>query len=53
MDLGDMMDKAKGAAKNVSDDQLEQARDFVDDKVDDKFDGIIDKVADQAKKLND
>jgi hypothetical protein len=53
MDLGDMMDKAKEAAKNVSDDQIEQAKEFVEGKTGDKFDGIFDKVADQAKKLND
>ena len=53
MDLGGMMDKAKSAFKNVSDEQIDQAKEFVDDKVDDKFDGVIDKAADQAKKLND
>jgi len=53
MDLGDMMDKAKDAAQNVSDEQIEQARDFVDEKVDDKFDGALDAVAKQAKKFND
>ena len=53
MDLGDMMDQAKSATKNVSDEQIEQARDVVDDKVDDKFDGALDAVAEQAKKLND
>jgi len=49
MDLGDMMDKAKDAVKNVSDDQIDRAKEFIDDKVDDK----VDKVTDQAKKLND
>ncbi|HZJ40000.1 MAG TPA: hypothetical protein VFD20_03495 [Demequina sp.] len=53
MDIGDMLDKAKDAAQNVSDSQIEQARDFVDEKVDDKFDGALDAVANQAQKVND
>ena len=52
MDLGDMIEQATAAAKNLSDDQIEQAKDFVDDKVDDKYDIILDKVAEQAEKFN-
>lgn len=53
MDLGDIVDKAKDAVKNVSDEQIEQAKEFIADKIDPKLEGIVDKVAEQAKKLND
>jgi hypothetical protein len=53
MELDDMLDKAKEMAKNVSDEQIDQAKQLIDDKVEDKYDGVIDVAAEQAKKLND
>lgn len=53
MGLGDIVNKAKDAVKNVSDEQIDQAKDFISEKVDPKVEGIVDKVAEQAKKLND
>jgi hypothetical protein len=53
MELDDMLDKAKEMAKNVSDEQIDQAKEFIDDKVEDQYDGVIDAAAEQAKKLND
>lgn len=53
MDIGDIVEKAKGAVKNVSDEQIDQAKDFLSEKVDPKLEQIVDKVAEQAKKLND
>jgi hypothetical protein len=53
MDLDDVLGKAKDLAKNVSDEQIDQAAKVVADKVDDKFEGAVKAVAEQAKKLND
>ncbi len=52
MDMGDMLDKAKDALENVSDEQIDDAAELAKDKLD-VDDSIIDQVAEQAKKLND
>ena len=53
MDLGDMMDKAKEAAKNVSDDQIEQAKNFSRARSTPSTTASSRRLRDQAKKLND
>lgn len=51
MDLGDMMDKAKDALEDVTDEQIEQAADLAKEHLD-VDDSVIDKIADEAQKLN-
>ena len=52
VDFGELADKAQEALKNVSDEQIEQAADFIQDKVEDKHDGLVDKAAEATKNLN-
>ena len=52
VDFGELADKTQEALKNVSDEQIEQAADFIQDKVEDKYDGLVDKAAEAAKNLN-
>ncbi|BDZ43460.1 hypothetical protein GCM10025865_27590 [Paraoerskovia sediminicola] len=51
--LGGMMDKAKGAAGNLSDEQIDDVADQIKDKTPGQVDSGVDALAEQAKKLND
>jgi len=53
MDFGDMVNKAKDAASNLSDEQIEDAADQIMDKTPDSLDSKVQALADQAKKMND
>ena len=52
MDLDDIMDKAKDAVENVSDDQIDMVEGVIKSKTGDSVDGIVDKAADLARGLN-
>ena len=53
MDIDDLVNKAKDALSNVSDDQIEDVAEKVKDKTPDNVDGIVDTAADFLKGQND
>ena len=53
MDIDDLVNKAKGALSNVSDDQIEDVAEKVKDKTPDNVVGIVDTAADFLKGQND
>ncbi len=52
VDFGELADKTQEALKNVSDEQIEQAADFIQGKIEGKYDRRVDKAAEAAKNLN-
>ena len=53
MDIDDLVNKAKDALANVSDEQIEGASEHVKDKTPDQVDGLVDKAADFLQGQND
>ena len=53
MDIDDLVNKAKDALANVSDEQIDDVAEKVKDKAPDQVDGLIDTAADFLSGQND